>query len=160
MIKQVDFAVAYSKVHLPSKVALVVTEKPLSGYNIMTIEWFMRTSMEPRMFAISIGHSRFTHECLEANRFFNLVLPSKELHQLCNFAGSNSGRETDKFAESMVEWLPGKLHKLPVLKESAAVFECEIVTQVNSGDHTIYIGEVHYSWVNDERELFYFNVNR
>jgi flavin reductase (DIM6/NTAB) family NADH-FMN oxidoreductase RutF len=159
-MKQVDFAAAYSKVHLPAKVALAVTEKPLEGYNLITLEWFMRTSIQPPMFAISIGHSRFSKDCLEANRYFNLVFPSPELHALCNLAGSNSGREMDKFTEGKVESFPGKLHKLPVLKQSLAVFECEVVTQVKSGDHTIYVGQVHYVWLNEDKKLYYFEGNK
>jgi flavin reductase (DIM6/NTAB) family NADH-FMN oxidoreductase RutF len=93
---------------------------------------------------------------LEATRFFNLVFPSEDLHPLCKLAGSNSGREMDKFVEGKVDFFPGKLHKLPVLKESVVTFECEVVTQVNSGDHTIYVGQVHYSWWNDEIQLYYF----
>jgi flavin reductase (DIM6/NTAB) family NADH-FMN oxidoreductase RutF len=158
MIKQTDFSIAYSRVHLPAKVALAVTEKPLEGYNLITIEWFMRTSIQPPMFAISIAHSRFTHDCLETNRFFNLIFPSKELHPLCNLSGSNSGREMDKFKEGKVEFIPGKLNKLPIPKESVAAFECEVVTQVKSGDHTIYVGQVHYAWLNEDKELYYFEI--
>jgi flavin reductase (DIM6/NTAB) family NADH-FMN oxidoreductase RutF len=157
MIEQTEFSEAYARIHLPAKVALAVTEKPLGGYNLITLEWFMRTSIQPPMFAISIGHSRFSLDCLETNRFFNLVLPGEELHELCKLSGSNSGREIDKFDEGKVESFPGKLHKLPVLKESVATFECEVVTQVKSGDHTIYVGQVRYAWLNKEKELYYFN---
>jgi len=156
MIQQAEFSTAYSKVHLPAKVALIVTEKPMGGYNLITMEWFMRTSIQPPMFAISVGNSRFSKECLEVNRFFNIVFPSDELHPLCNLAGSNSGREMDKFAEGKVEYLPGKLHKLPVLKQGVVTFECEVVTQVKSGDHTIYVGQVAYSWINDDKQLYYY----
>jgi len=160
MIEQTDFSKAYPLIHLPAKVTLIVTEKPVGGYNIMTAEWYMRTSIQPPMFAISIGHSRFTKDCLETVRFFNLVFPGKELHALCNLAGSNSGREMDKFTEGNVEYLPGKLHKLPVLKQSIVTFECEVVTQVKSGDHTIYVGQVHYSWMNQEKELYYYEAKK
>jgi len=156
MIKQTDFSEAYAQIHLPAKVALAVTEKPMGGYNLITLEWFMRTSIQPPMFAISIGHSRFTIDCLETVRFFNLVFPSQELHPLCNLAGSNSGREMDKFTEGKVEYFAGKLHKLPVLKDSLVTFECEVVTQVKSGDHTIYVGQVQYAWLNSEKKLYYF----
>jgi flavin reductase (DIM6/NTAB) family NADH-FMN oxidoreductase RutF len=156
MIEQTDFAKAYARIHLPAKVALAVTEKPLGGYNLITLEWFMRTSIQPPMFAISVGHSRFSLDCLEANRFFNLVFPSEELHPLCNLAGSNSGREMDKFTEGKVAFFAGKLHKLPVLRESVATFECEVVTQVKSGDHNIYVGQVKYAWLNIDKELYYF----
>ena len=156
MIKLSELAVCYGKVHLPAKVALVVTQKPTSGYNLITIEWFMRTSLQPPMFAISIGESRYSHECLQANRYFNLVFPSLKMKQLLSLCGSNSGRDMDKFTVAKVEYIQGKLNKLPVLKDAVACFECEVVSEIRSGDHTIFIGQVHYSWQNEEEELFYY----
>jgi flavin reductase (DIM6/NTAB) family NADH-FMN oxidoreductase RutF len=47
-----------------------------------------------------------------------------------------------------------------VLKDSVAVFECEVVTQVKSGDHTIYVGQVHYNWFNPDKELYYFEAKK
>jgi flavin reductase (DIM6/NTAB) family NADH-FMN oxidoreductase RutF len=158
MIKQTDFSEAYSSIHLPAKVALAVTQKPEGGYNLITLEWFMRTSIQPPMFAISIGHSRYSYDCLQENRFFNLVFPSEELHPLCSLSGANSGRDMDKFVEGKVEHFSGKLHKLPILKDSIVTFECEVITQVRSGDHTIFVGQVHYSWHNAEKELYYFKL--
>ncbi len=155
-MKQTDLTQAYGLAHLPAKVALAVTEKPGGGYNLITLEWFMRTSIQPPMFAISIGHNRFSHDCLLDHRFFNLVFPSVEMKPLCAMAGSTSGRDTDKLEKGRVEFLPGKLHKLPVLKEAVAVFECEVTTQVRSGDHTIFVGEVKYSWSDPDRELLVY----
>ena len=156
MIQLSELPVSYGKIHLPAKVALVVTQKPAGGYNLITIEWFMRTSLQPPMFAISIGKTRYSHECLEANRYFNLIFPSLKMKPLLTFCGSNSGRDMDKFAENNVEFISGKLHKLPVLKDAVACFECEVVSQILSGDHTIYIGKVHYSWQNPEEKLFWY----
>ncbi len=149
---QTELTKAYGLVHLPAKVVLAVTEKPGGGYNLITMEWFMRTSIQPPMFAISVGHSRYSYECLQENRFFNLVFPSSQMKPLCAMAGSSSGRDIDKFEKGEVEFIPGKLHKLPVPKEAVAVFECEVVTQIRSGDHTIFVGEVRYSWANKEKE--------
>ncbi|MDD3533983.1 MAG: flavin reductase family protein [Candidatus Cloacimonetes bacterium] len=156
MMQMHNLPEAYAKVHLPSKVALAVTQKPDGNYNLITIEWFMRTSIAPPMFAISIGHSRYSHDCLQDVRYFNLVFPSRDQKDLLSLAGSQSGRDIDKFSAGKVAFIPGKLHKLPILKDAAAVFECEVVTQVNSGDHTIFVGEVKYSWSNAEGEVFYY----
>lgn len=156
MIQISDLPATYAAVHLPAKVALAVTQKPDGYYNLITIEWFMRTSIQPPMFAISIGTTRYSHDCLEANRFFNLVFPSPEMKPLLTLCGSNSGRDMDKFIAGEAKWIPGKLHKLPVLDEALACFECEVVSQVRSGDHTIYIGQVHYSWKNPDEELFFY----
>lgn len=147
-----------SYVHLPAKAVLAVTQKPTEGYNLITLEWFMRTSIIPPMFAISVGHSRYSRECLEAHRFFNLVFPAIEQKSLLSLCGSTSGRDSDKFAVGEVSSFPGKLHKLPILKEAVANLECEIVTQVRSGDHIIYVGQVHYAWINQDKQLFYYGM--
>lgn len=155
-MKTTEFSEAYTKAHLPAKIALAVTQKPDGSYNLITLEWFTRTSGQPAMFAISIGHNRYSHQCMEENRFFNLVFPSMEMKPLCSFSGSNSGKDTDKFLQSQVPYIPGKYQKLPVLTEAVAVFECEVVSQIRSGDHTIFIGEVKYSWANEGRELLVY----
>lgn len=156
MMQKSSLPEAYAKAHLPSKVSLAVTQKPDGNYNLITLEWFMRTSIQPPMFAISVGHSRYSHECLQDVRFFNLVFPSLEQKELLTLSGSKSGREIDKFAAGDVKYIPGKLAKLPVLSDAIACFECEVISQVKSGDHTIFVGEVKHSWKNDEKELFFF----
>jgi flavin reductase (DIM6/NTAB) family NADH-FMN oxidoreductase RutF len=157
MMKQSNLPEAYAMAHLPSKVCLAVTQKPDGNFNLITLEWFMRTSIQPPMFAISVGHSRYSHECLQDVRYFNLVFPSPSLKSLLSLSGSQSGRDIDKFTAGEVNWFPGKLHKLPILSDAIACFECEIVTQVKSGDHTIFVGEVKYSWKDEEKELFYYH---
>lgn len=160
MMQISELSTSYAKVHLPAKVALAVTQKPDGNYNLITIEWFMRTSIQPPMFAISIGTNRYSYECLEHSRYFNLIFPASEQKALLSLCGSNSGREMDKFSAGEVSSFPGKLHKLPVLTEALACFECEVVTQVRSGDHVIYVGQVHYSWLNQDKELFYYRDNQ
>jgi flavin reductase (DIM6/NTAB) family NADH-FMN oxidoreductase RutF len=159
MMKIHNFPEAHAKVHLPSKVTMAVTEKPDGGYNLITLEWFMRTSIDPPMFAISVGHTRYSYECLQDVRYFNLVFPGSTQKSLLALAGSKSGRDIDKFSAGEVASFPGKLHKLPILKDAAACFECEVVTQVKSGDHTIFVGEVKHSWSNEEEQLFFYPKN-
>ncbi|MDD2228080.1 MAG: flavin reductase family protein [Candidatus Cloacimonetes bacterium] len=156
MMQISDLPAAYASVHLPAKVALAVTQKPDNNFNLITIEWFMRTSIQPPMFAISIGLSRYSHDCLEGKRYFNLVFPTPEMKDLLSLCGSKSGRDIDKFTAGKVKYIPGKLHKLPILTAALANFECEVVSQVRSGDHTIYIGQVHYSWLDTDKELFFY----
>lgn len=156
MMKIHNFPEAHSIVHLPSKVTMAVTVKPDGNYNLITLEWFMRTSIEPPMFAISVGHSRYSYECLQDIRFFNLIFPGSTQKELLALAGSKSGRDIDKFSAGRVDSFPGKLRKLPVLRAAAACFECEVVSQVKSGDHTIFVGEVKYSWSNEDEELFFY----
>ena len=47
----------------------------------------------------------------------------------------------------------GKLTDIPLLADAVANFECKTITQVRSGDHTIFVGEVKYSWQNQDEGL-------
>ncbi len=120
------------------------------GYNLITLEWFMRTSISPAMFAISIGTTRYSHACLQAAKHFNLIFPSQNMQAETRYWGSMSGNTEDKLEKSGVNYFRGRLAGLPIIKDAACVFECEYVSQIKSGDHVIYIGEVKYSWQNTE----------
>jgi len=152
-IEKTTFQNAVKFVKHPAKVALAIVKVDDNKFNLITIEWFMRTSLKPPMFAISIGHSRFSYECLQKYRFFNLCFPSKELAKETLLCGTKSGRDIDKLKVTGLKWLKGKLAQLPILKDAVANFECEITTQIKSGDHTIFVGEVKHSWLNEEKEV-------
>ncbi len=137
----------------PAKIAMAIVKDRNGKLNAITLEWYMRTSIEPSMFAISIGHSRYSHECLESYRYFNLCFPSPAMLEAVKICGSLSGREIDKFSECRFDYFPGKLVKLPVIRNAAANFECEVISQLNSGDHTIYTGEIKYAWYNKNQRV-------
>ena len=141
------------KVKHPQKVAVAIVQIEPDKFNSITLEWFMRTSIDPVMFAISIGHTRFSYKCLQENRVFNLCLPSFELKEFTRLSGTKSGSEVDKLKTIEGKWFKGRYAGLPILKDAAANFECEVITQVESGDHTIYVGKVKYAWLGEAQPL-------
>ena len=152
-MNRVDFIIAKKLILHPAKITLAVVQDENGNNNLITLEWFMRTSIKPPMFAISIGHTRYSYECLQKVRKFNLCFPSKKMKELAIFCGSKSGRDLDKLETNNVEWFKGRWAQLPILKNAVANFECEVVSQVRSGDHTIFVGEVKYSWIDSNEEV-------
>ncbi len=155
-MERIDFSLALKFIKNPAKLTLAVVQDKQNKYNLITLEWFMRTSIKPPMFAISIGHSRYSYECLQNKRYFNLCFPSREMKNTVVISGTESGRDIDKLSRSEEDWIPGRLKGFPVFKAAVANFECKVITQVRSGDHTVYIGEVKYSWVNQDKEMLLF----
>lgn len=155
-MERTSYSDAVKAVKKPAKITLAVVKDANGKYNTITLEWFMKTSIKPPMLAISIGHTRYSYQCLQDFRYFNLCFPSLEMKEAALISGSRSGSDTDKLKLMKEEYFPGRLAKLPIFKNAVANFECEIVTQVRSGDHTIYVGEVKYSWVNKEKSLLLF----
>ncbi len=145
-----EFSEVYQRIKHPARVAIAIVKSDSGLYNPITLEWFMRTSIVPPMFAISIGHTRFSYNCLQSNRFFNLVIPNLNQKDFTILAGSRSGRDMDKLAKSDEPWFKGRLAGYPIIKNAAATFECKVINQVRSGDHTIFTGEVKYAWLGDE----------
>lgn len=152
-MKSTNFKKAIRFTKHPAKVALAITKDIKGKVNLMTLEWFMRTSIKPPMLAISVGHTRYTHECLQNFRYFNLCIPSKEMVEEVKLCGTQSGKDIDKLEVTKLDWFKGRLCQLPILKGAVANFECEITTQIRSGDHTIFVGEVKHSWLNENRKI-------
>lgn len=147
----------YSKVLTYTKApfipALIMVKDDEGKSNPITVEWYIRTSIEPPMYAISIGNNRYSYQCLQNHRFFNIIIPSEEMGEVIKYCGSKSGKDTDKINDLELDVFKGKLG-LPIIKNARACFECEVVSQVLSGDHTIFVGAVKYSWLNEEKSSF------
>lgn len=152
-MKSTNFKTAIRFTKHPAKIALAITKDIKGKVNLMTLEWFMRTSIKPPMLAISVGHTRYSHECLQNFRYFNLCVPSKEMVEEVKLCGTQSGRDVDKLEVTKLDWFKGRLAQLPILKDGVANFECEITTQVRSGDHTVFVGEVKHSWLNKNKKI-------
>jgi len=152
-MKRVEYSVANQKTKHPAKVVVAIVKDKKGKFNPITLEWYMKTSIKPPMFAISIGHTRYSYECLQQNRFFNLCFPSKEMIEAVKMWGTKSGRDLDKLEEAGHDWFAGRLAKYPIIKNAKATIECQVVTQVKSGDHTIFVGKVKHAWLDDEKEV-------
>ena len=152
-MRQCTHSDAVKRMNRPSRLALAVSMPKDGPANIITLGWFMRTSIKPPMFAISIGLTRYSHEILSENRNFVLAVPSINMAEQTMQCGLQSGRNVGKIAEFGIKTRRGKLTNIPILADAVANFECKTITQVRSGDHTIFVGEVKYSWQNDDENL-------
>jgi len=150
---QCKYNEAVGRMSRPSRLALVVAKTEQGLANIITLGWFMRTSITPPMFAISVGFTRYSHEILQQNRHFVLAIPSIIMVKETMQCGLQSGRDVDKISEFNIKTQRGKLTEIPLLSDAVANFECKIITQVGGGDHTIFVGEVKYAWQHKDEAL-------
>ncbi len=153
-MKKIEISSAIKHIKNPAKIACAITMDSIGKFNTIALEWFMRTSINPPIFAISIAHSRYSCDCLMNFRFFNLVFPAEHQKDFVNISGFKSGRDTDKFSIIQDPWFKSSITGLPILHESAACFECKVVSQLKSGDHTIFTGEVKKAWITDDKKPF------
>ncbi len=108
--------------------------------NIMAASWTFPLSAEPPMFGVSIAKKRYSYELIKKGNAFGINIPSPELEKVMMICGRKSGRETDKFMEANLT-KEGGAH-VPLIKECPISMECELVKEVETGDHVVFVGKV------------------
>lgn len=148
-MKETTYSQAITKKY-PEPVALAVSMDDRNGRaNIITLGWSMCTSGSPPMLAISVGHPRYSHETIRECGEFVLAFPSEEQVVAALFCGTHSGRDTDKFKESGFTSASAAKVRSPLVVDACANFECRVVNSCESGDHTIFVGEVVASHISE-----------
>jgi flavin reductase (DIM6/NTAB) family NADH-FMN oxidoreductase RutF len=118
--------------------------------NIITLAWAMPTSINPPLVAISVSPRRYSHGLIEETREFVVNVPTMDILKEAFLCGVLSGRNHDKFKEAGLTTLPAKKVKPPIIKECVAHLECKLYSKFQTGDHTIFIGEIIEAYANKE----------
>ena len=126
----------------PHPYVLGVTADAAGKPNAIGLCWWTICSWEPPMIAISVGKPRYSRECLDDCQQFVLCLFGAEHARGAWICGSKSGRKLDKLAAAGFTTLPSLKVKVPTIAESVLSFECSVKTELETGDHILYVGEV------------------
>lgn len=134
----------------PTVVTLATCVDDEGKANIITLGYSMKTSAVPPMVAISIMPSRLSHDLIIKGGEFVLSIPTIDMVKDLHYCGRRSGRDVDKFEETGFTPIPADVVKPPLIKECPANLECRLVSQITTGDHTVFIGEVVAAHVNED----------
>lgn len=110
--------------------------------NAIGLAWWTYTSWDPLHIAISVGKSKYSHECLEHLGEFVLHFPAEDQAKGAWICGTRSGKKGDKMAATGFELIPSLEVKPPTIAGATAAYECRIYTTAETGDHTLFIAEV------------------
>ncbi|MEM0302918.1 MAG: flavin reductase family protein [Archaeoglobaceae archaeon] len=124
----------------PLRTYLIVSgvEKP----NIMTADWVIPLSFEPKMLGVSVGHKRYTNKLIKDYKEFVVAVPTIELLRDVWIAGSISGATEDKISKVKLTLVKSQKIRVPSIKECQANLECKVINEVEVGDHTLFVGEI------------------
>ena len=132
--------------HYPFPVTVVVTEHE-GRINMMSSVWHTQLSFDPPLYGVLISPKRFTFDLLRKSKQFTLNFLDFEFMDVVALVGNTSGRDIDKSSVFDIPLDRGRLVDVPILAESYAVYECELVEEREFGDHTMFVGKilgVHY----------------
>jgi len=154
-MKRVTLAEAAKRWSRPERVVLAVSADADGRATIIALGWKMNTSGKPPMVAISVNHKAHSHKLISEGKEFVLAVPGEDLWKQVIFCGTCSGRDVDKFKATGLTPLPASLVKPPLIKECIVNLECKLVGQLDTGDHTIFAGEIVAAWASgdDRRNL-------
>lgn len=123
---------------------------------------FQVTSEPPRI-AVCINKENFTHECIRSSGSFSVSVLRKETPMtLIGRFGFISGRNVDKFEG--ISYKIGSTGAPIVLNDSVAWLEASVLSSLDVGTHTLFIGELVDAEVLSDDEVmtydYYHKVKR
>ncbi len=110
--------------------------------NIITLAWHMPVSFEPKLYAIAIGKTRFSAEVIKKSKAFVVNFVPYSLKKEVLFCGTKSGAHIDKFEKSGLRKEEAESVDCARIKEALAYMECEVINEIEMGDHIIFVGKV------------------
>jgi flavin reductase (DIM6/NTAB) family NADH-FMN oxidoreductase RutF len=105
--------------------------------NAFTAAWVMQVSFDPLLLALSINPRHSSYGLLKEGRAFSVNVLKKGQLELAAHYGRPGG--PDKLAS--MEWTTRRIG-VPLLLESLAWFECQVVGEHPAGDHVLVLGKV------------------
>jgi len=115
----------------------VLTASYQDEINGMIASWVSQVSYEPPLIMVAVHPNRYSHRLIEKGCAFALHIISRERKDLLKlFKGPDPAA---KFAS--LRWTRG-ITGSPLLEDSLALLDCKVMTSLNPGNHTVFIGEV------------------
>lgn len=136
-----------------SGVTVVTTIGNSGRFYGITVSAFCSVSLEPPLILVCIDKDTGSHGALhEAGAFVVNILRQEQQHYSDQFAS----RLSDKF--DGIEFSVSA-NGIPILKDVLVNLECRLVNSQESGDHTIFVGEILNAHIADGGPLVYFQGN-
>lgn len=110
--------------------------------NIITLALCHVFSFKPPLVGIGVAPARFSYALLKKSKDFAINVPTREQLKAVEVCGSKSGRRVDKFAASGLTRENASRISSPLIAECPVNMECVKVKEVETGDHTWFVGEV------------------
>lgn len=119
--------------------------KKIEKNNLIALDWHMPLSFDPMLYAISVGKNRFSLELIRNAGVFAINFMSYLHKDKVLECGRKTGYKIDKFNEIGFHALNCDKIDCVRVGEALAHMECEIINEIEAGDHILFIGKVVYS---------------
>jgi flavin reductase (DIM6/NTAB) family NADH-FMN oxidoreductase RutF len=133
----------------PNPVLVVCTYDANGKPNAATLAWGGIASSQPPAISIAVQPRRYTYEAIMKRKAFTVNLVPEKYAAEADYFGIASGRESDKFAVTGLTPVGSEVVDAPYIAEFPYALECEVAHILDLGLHTLFIGEVKGTVVED-----------
>ncbi|MDR0813006.1 MAG: flavin reductase family protein [Oscillospiraceae bacterium] len=139
----------------PNPVLVVCTYDANGKANAATLAWGGIASSEPPAISIALQKPRYTYDALTSRKAFTVNLVPAKYAAEADYFGIASGRDADKFAVTGLTPVKSAVVDAPYIAEFPYALECEVIHALDLGRHTLFIGEVKGTVVEDGTEALW-----
>lgn len=110
--------------------------------NISVVGWHMPANLEPMKYAVSIPSGDSIKKMISQAGNFVVNFMSQEQKSIVLSAENQDGLFVDLFEFLGVSKVDSDRIESPRIREAKIVLECQVDQELDSGDHTIFVGRV------------------
>ncbi|MBN2111860.1 flavin reductase family protein [Candidatus Woesearchaeota archaeon] len=134
--------------------------KEVEKDNALTLDWHMPVSFKPQLYAISVGKTRFSHKLIQESKAFVVNFLPYTMKEAALYCGRHTGEHHDKIKDAGLKTYEADNVDCPRIEGAAGYLECEVVKEIEAGDHTIFIGKVvHADMAGEKKRLFHVDMD-
>jgi uncharacterized repeat protein (TIGR04076 family) len=117
----------------------VITTRWGEKRNGMAAAWVSRSAEQPFLLMASVWKKNLTHDLIKESGIFAVHVLRSDQVKVARHFGKQSGRDVDKFAS-----VPYRVAETgsPILTDCLAYLDCRVLSTTESGDHTIFLGDI------------------
>ena len=132
----------YSKPLISVRAPMEVLGKTETKDGLGVAEWHMPTSIVPMRYAISVRSDDNLAKMISKAGNFVVNFMGQEHESIVLACESQDSLFVDLFSSLGVSKSEADMVESPRVKQAKAFLECEVEQELESGDHTIFIGRV------------------
>jgi flavin reductase (DIM6/NTAB) family NADH-FMN oxidoreductase RutF len=139
--------------HFPTGVTVLTVMREQGRVHGMTASSFTSVSLEPLQILVCVDHRALTHRFLNERRDFGVNILAEDQEAMARFFAQpeQMTEDADRLGVAFLSSERGT----PLLDGSLVQLDCKLVTTVESGDHSIFVGEVVDMKVHKGRPLIF-----
>lgn len=132
----------------PNEISSIVFDNIAGGFflntsngtqdNTMVIGWGGLQFMHGRQcFLVPVRPSRHTYKLLNENGYFTISIPLHNMIEQIKFAGTQSGRDVDKWQGHGLSKAPAQIVNVPIVAECELHIECKVISYADMREEAL-----------------------